>query len=104
MLAVLSHFLGRIASPHRQSHKMMDMTCARHTCWESIQNRREGPNQVTYQTGSKSTKLLPLTGAAKGLFTKSAIKAAEPKGKLKIGGPTGQALPAKRGAGQTKAA
>src|SRR5258705_4078574 len=66
----------------------MDMTCAKHTCWGSVQNQREGPNQVTYQIGSKSMKLLPLTGAAKGLFTKSATNTVEPKGKRKADGPT----------------
>ncbi|KAG1751017.1 hypothetical protein EDB19DRAFT_2022075 [Suillus lakei] len=70
----------------------MDMTCTRHTCWGSI--------QVTYQTGLKSTKPLPV---ANGLFMKSATKAVESKGKRKADGHAGQASPAKRGAGQSKA-
>ncbi|KAG1738740.1 hypothetical protein EDB19DRAFT_2025309 [Suillus lakei] len=56
------------------------------------------------QTGLKSMKLLPLTGAAKDLFTKSATKAAEPERKRKADGPAGQASRAKRGAGQSEAA
>ncbi|KAG1723808.1 hypothetical protein EDB19DRAFT_1762156, partial [Suillus lakei] len=93
--AVACHtFLGRITSPHRQSRKMVNAMLSafgarRHALKDGhdlrethvLGVRTEGPNQVTYQAGLKSMKLLPLTGGAvKGLFTKSATKAAEPKG------------------------
>ncbi|KAG1769685.1 Spc98 family-domain-containing protein [Suillus placidus] len=68
-----------------------------------IDDRRPAGFRV-YRTGLRSMKLLPLTGAAKGLFTNTATKAAEPKGKRKVDGPAGHSSPAKRGAGQSKAA
>ncbi|KAG2124016.1 hypothetical protein DEU56DRAFT_917230 [Suillus clintonianus] len=68
-----------------------------------VDERRTAGSRV-YQTGLRSMKLLPLTGAAKGLFTSAPTKAAEGKGKRKADGPAGQGSPTKRGAGHSKAA
>ncbi|KAG1784166.1 hypothetical protein EV702DRAFT_1040578 [Suillus placidus] len=75
------------------------------------QDRRVVPHEVVmdclrdYVVGSCwQPSVVPMTGAAKGLFTKPATKAAEGKGKHKADGPAGQASPAKKGAGQSKAA
>lgn len=57
-----------------------------------------------YQTGLISMRLLPTSGAAKGLFAKPAAKGSDGKGKRKADGPAGQGSPTKRGAGQSKAA
>ncbi|KAG1845663.1 hypothetical protein F4604DRAFT_1907997 [Suillus subluteus] len=57
-----------------------------------------------YQTAFRFMRLLPTAGVAWGLFNKPATKATDVKGKRKADRPAGQALPAKRGAGQSKAA
>ncbi|KAG2134228.1 hypothetical protein BD769DRAFT_1665257 [Suillus cothurnatus] len=72
--------------------------------WTFGPDERRPNGSRVYQTGLRSMRLLPTTGAAKGLFTKPATKATEGKGKRKADGPAGQASPAKRGASQSKAA
>ncbi|KAG1781293.1 hypothetical protein EV702DRAFT_1042413 [Suillus placidus] len=72
--------------------------------WTFGPDERRPYGSRVYQTGLRSMKLLPMTGAAKDLFTKPATKAAEGKGKRKADGPTGQASPGKKGAGQSKTA
>ncbi|KAG1859032.1 hypothetical protein DFJ58DRAFT_876056 [Suillus subalutaceus] len=57
-----------------------------------------------YQTAFRFMRLLPTAGVAWGLFNKPATKATDVRGKRKADRPAGQALPAKRGAGQSKAA
>lgn len=72
--------------------------------WTFAPDERRPYGSRVYQTGLRSMRVLPTTGAAKGLFTKAAAKATDAKGKRKADGPAGQASPAKRGAGQSKAA